>query len=46
VLKKIGFSEVESFENIFRGIEVTNKGTRPKTRMAGHTGYLTFARKL
>jgi len=46
VLKKTGFSEVESFENIFRGIEVTNKGTRPKTRMAGHTGYLTFARKL
>jgi len=46
VLKKIGFSEIESFECIFRGIEVTNKGTRPKTRMAGHTGYLTFARKL
>ena len=46
VLKKIGFSEVESFECLFRGIEVTNKGTRPKTRMAGHTGYLTFARKL
>lgn len=46
VLKKIGFSEVESFECIFRGIEVTNRGIRPKTRMAGHTGYLTFARKL
>jgi len=46
VLKKIGFSEVESFECMFRGIEVTNKGTRPKTRMAGHTGYLTFARKI
>ncbi len=46
VLKKVGFSEVESFECIFRGIEVTTKGTRPKTRMAGHTGYLTFGRKL
>jgi tRNA (adenine57-N1/adenine58-N1)-methyltransferase len=46
VLKKIGFSEVESFECTLRGIEVTNKGTRPKTRMAGHTGYLTFGRKL
>jgi len=46
VLKKVGLSGVESFECIFRGIEVTNKGTRPKTRMAGHTGYLTFARKL
>lgn len=45
VLKKVGFHEVESFESIFRGIEVTNRGTRPKTRMAGHTGYLTFARK-
>jgi tRNA (adenine57-N1/adenine58-N1)-methyltransferase catalytic subunit len=46
ILKKLGFSEVESFECIFRGVEVTNRGTRPKTRMAGHTGYLTFARKL
>jgi tRNA (adenine57-N1/adenine58-N1)-methyltransferase len=46
VLKKVGLSEVESFECIFRGIEVTNKGTRPKTRMAGHTGYITFARKI
>ncbi len=46
VLNKIGFSEVESFECTLRGIEVTNKGTRPKTRMAGHTGYLTFGRKL
>jgi len=46
VLKKVGFKEVESFECIFRGIEVTNKGTRPKTRMAGHTGYLSFARKI
>lgn len=45
VLKKYEFSEIESFECILRGIEVTNRGTRPKTRMAGHTGYLTFARK-
>ena len=46
ILKKVGFKEVESFECIFRGIEVTNKGTRPKTRMAGHTGYLSFGRKI
>lgn len=46
VLKKVGFSKVESFECILRGIEVKSRGTRPKTRMAGHTGYLTFARHL
>ncbi|MCE7697342.1 MAG: methyltransferase domain-containing protein [Methanobacterium paludis] len=46
VLKKFNFSEIESFECIFRGMEVKARGTRPKTRMAGHTGYLTFARHL
>ncbi|MDP3065995.1 MAG: tRNA (adenine-N1)-methyltransferase [Methanobacteriaceae archaeon] len=46
VLKKVGFSNLESVECLLRGIEVKSKGTRPKTRMTGHTGYLTFARKL
>lgn len=46
VLKKVGFSNIETLECLVRGIEVKNKGTRPKTRMTGHTGYLTFARKL
>ncbi|SCG86860.1 tRNA (adenine-N1)-methyltransferase [Methanobacterium congolense] len=46
ILKKVGFSEVKVLECIVREIEVKAKGTRPKTRMAGHTGYLTFGRKL
>jgi len=46
VLKKVGFSNLETVECLLRGIEVKSKGTRPKTRMTGHTGYLTFARKL
>jgi len=46
VLKKFGFSDLKSVECILREIEVKNRGTRPKTRMVGHTGYLTFARYL
>lgn len=46
VLKKYGFSEIKTVECILREIEIKTKGTRPKTRMTGHTGYLTFARKL
>jgi len=46
VLKKVGFSNIETVECLLRGLEVKSKGTRPKTRMTGHTGYLTFARKL
>jgi tRNA (adenine57-N1/adenine58-N1)-methyltransferase len=46
VLKKFGFSNLKSVECILREIEVKAKGTRPKTRMVGHTGYLTFARFL
>ena len=46
VLKKFGFSDLNTIECILRGIEVKVKGTRPKTRMVGHTGYLTFARFL
>ena len=46
VLKKVGFSNIETVECLLRGMEVKSKGTRPKTRMTGHTGYLTFARKI
>jgi tRNA (adenine57-N1/adenine58-N1)-methyltransferase len=46
VLKKFEFSNLNTVECILREIEVKNKGTRPKTRGAGHTGYLTFARNL
>lgn len=46
VLKKHGFKEIKTIECILREIEIKVKGTRPKTRMVGHTGYLTFARLL
>lgn len=46
VLKKHGFSEIKTIECILREMEIKVKGTRPKTRMVGHTGYLTFARLL
>ncbi len=46
VLKKSNFSSINSVECILREIEVKNKGTRPKTRGAAHTGYLIFARNL
>jgi tRNA (adenine57-N1/adenine58-N1)-methyltransferase len=46
IAKKVGFEEVTTIECILREIEVKVKGTRPKTRMVGHTGYLSFARKL
>lgn len=46
VLKKYGFSDLTTVECILREIEVKNRGARPKTRMVGHTGYLTFGRLL
>ncbi|GAB4307642.1 MAG: tRNA (adenine-N1)-methyltransferase [Methanobacteriaceae archaeon] len=46
ILKKHDFKDIKTVECIFREIESKSKGTRPKTRMLGHTGYLTFARKL
>ncbi|MGB9936296.1 MAG: tRNA (adenine-N1)-methyltransferase [Methanobacterium sp.] len=46
VLKKFEFSNIMTIECIIREIEVKNKGTRPKTRGASHTGYLTFSRNL
>ncbi|MDP3624526.1 MAG: methyltransferase domain-containing protein, partial [Methanobacteriaceae archaeon] len=46
ISKKVGFSEINTIECILREIEIKVKGTRPKTRMVGHTGYLSFARKL
>ncbi len=40
------FIEVRSFEVLRRGMEVVEKGIRPSFEMLGHTGYLTFARKV
>jgi tRNA (adenine57-N1/adenine58-N1)-methyltransferase len=45
-IKKHGFIEVKTFENIQREMIVSDRGTRPSFNMLGHTGYLTFARKI
>ena len=41
-----GFSDIKILETLEREMEVRPQGTRPKTRMVGHSGYLIFARKL
>lgn len=46
VLGKSGFKHVSIKEGNVREIEIKNNKTRPNSRMAGHTGYITFARKL
>jgi tRNA (adenine57-N1/adenine58-N1)-methyltransferase len=40
------FIECKTFENIQREMIVSSHGTRPSFEMLGHTGYLTFARKV
>ena len=40
------FIEVKTYENIQREMIVSEHGTRPSFNMLGHTGYLTFARKI
>jgi tRNA (adenine57-N1/adenine58-N1)-methyltransferase len=40
------FIEIKTFENIQREMVVSEHGTRPSFNMIGHTGYLTFARKV
>jgi len=44
--KECKFKEIKTIEVITREIEIKKKGTRPRTRMIGHTGYLTFTRKI
>lgn len=46
VLGKTGFKHIAIREGNIREIEIKNNKTRPNSRMAGHTGYITFARKL
>jgi len=45
-IEKQRFIEVKTFENIQREMIVSKHGTRPSFDMLGHTGYLTFARKI
>ncbi len=41
-----GFAQIKTFECILREWETGENKTRPKTRMLGHTAFLTFARKV
>ena len=45
-LKEGGFVHLETLECLTRGIKVERGKTRPETLMTGHTGYITFARKI
>jgi tRNA (adenine57-N1/adenine58-N1)-methyltransferase len=45
-IKKHSFIEIKTLENIQREMIVSEHGTRPSFNMLGHTGYLTFARKV
>ncbi|MDD6285866.1 MAG: tRNA (adenine-N1)-methyltransferase [Methanobacteriaceae archaeon] len=45
-LQKNKFKNIRIREGNVRELEIKNNKTRPNSRMAGHTGYITFARKL
>ncbi|MFW9894273.1 MAG: tRNA (adenine-N1)-methyltransferase [Candidatus Thorarchaeota archaeon] len=45
-LKDHNFIEVNTYELFRRKIQVKKNATRPEVRMIGHTGYLTFGRKI
>ncbi|MFW9970834.1 MAG: tRNA (adenine-N1)-methyltransferase [Candidatus Odinarchaeota archaeon] len=45
-LNNHNFIEVNTYELIKRKIQVKKNATRPEIRMIGHTGYLTFGRKI
>jgi len=45
-MRKHNFIEIKTFENIQREMITGERGTRPSFDMLGHTGYLTFARKV
>jgi tRNA (adenine57-N1/adenine58-N1)-methyltransferase len=45
-IEQYPFIECKTYENIQREMIVSKHGTRPSFEMLGHTGYLTFARKI
>ncbi len=45
-LREHNFIEINTYELIKRNIQVKKNATRPEVRMIGHTGYLTFGRKV
>lgn len=45
-MKENKMVEINTYELIKRKIQVKENATRPEVRMIGHTGYLTFGRKI
>jgi tRNA (adenine57-N1/adenine58-N1)-methyltransferase len=45
-MKSNDFVEINTYELIKRKIQVKENATRPEVRMIGHTGYLTFGKKI
>lgn len=45
-LRGFPFIEIKTIEQLQRELIVSDHGTRPSFDMLGHTGYLTFARKI
>jgi len=45
-MQKHSFVDIRSFETLQREMIVKEHGSRPSFDMLGHTGYLTFARKV
>lgn len=45
-IHELPFIHIHTMENIKRNMVVKKQGTRPSFNMLGHTGYLTFARKI
>ncbi|MFW9900313.1 MAG: tRNA (adenine-N1)-methyltransferase [Candidatus Thorarchaeota archaeon] len=46
IMKKNDFIEINTYELLKRRIQVKENATRPEVRMIGHTGYITFGRKI
>ena len=45
-LRAHGFGDVETIETLYRPWHVQGQSVRPVQQMVGHTGFLTFARRL
>mgnify|MGYP006277885129 FL=1 len=44
--REVGLGEIETIETIQREMDFDDRGSRPSTAGVGHTGYLTFARRV
>jgi len=45
-MKENNFIEISTYELIKRKIQVKKNATRPESRMVGHSGYISFGRKI